>query len=144
LPMAPWRLTLFNWHKWAGMTILVLSCVRLSWRLTHRPPPDIAMPAWQLLAARATHKLLYLLFFLVPLAGWAYSSAAGFPIVVYGVLPVPDLVPVDRALASIIRPWHRVLAWLMVMLALVHAAAALKHHLIDRDGLLSRMWIKLN
>ena len=140
LPLSPQRLKLYNWHKWAGATILALSFVRLAWRLTHRPPPDLPMPDRQRLAAHATHKLLYLLFFAVPLVGWAYSSAAGFPIVVFGVLPLPDFVPVDKALAEAIKPWHEWLAWLMAFLVLAHSGAALKHHFIDRDGVLSRMW----
>ena len=144
LPLSPWRLKLYNWHKWAGMTILALSALRLVWRLTHRPPDDLPMPAWQLRSAHATHNLLYLLFFLVPVVGWAYSSAAGFPVVVFGVLPLPDFVPADKALAEAIKPWHEYLAWLMVLLVLAHAAAALKHHFVDRDGLLSRMWINKN
>src|SRR3989344_4785020 len=82
LPFSPQRLKLYNWHKWAGVTILVLSVLRLLWRATHRPPalpPAIenAMPGWQKLAHHATHGLLYTLFFAVPLIGWAYSSAAG-------------------------------------------------------------------
>ena len=141
LPLSPWRLKLYNWHKWAGIVILVLSVLRLAWRLTHRPPEDLPMADWQRKAAHATHNLLYLLFLLVPLVGWAYSSAAGFPVVVFGVLPLPDFVPADKALAEAIKPWHEWLAWTMVLLVAAHAAAALKHHFIDRDGLMSRMWI---
>ena len=140
LPLSPQRLKLYNWHKWAGVTILTLSALRLVWRLTHRPPADPPMPAWQQRAAHATHNLLYVLFFAVPLAGWAYSSAAGFPIVVFGVLPLPDFVPVDKALAEAIKPLHGILAKVMAALVLAHVAGALKHQFIDRDGLLSRMW----
>jgi cytochrome b561 len=140
LPFSPQRLKLYNWHKWAGVTILALSALRLLWRLTHRPPADVPMPAWQQKASHATHHLLYVLFFAVPLVGWAYSSAAGFPIVWFGVLPLPDFVPVDKALAEAIKPWHEILAFAMAALVLMHVAAALKHHFIDRDGLLSRMW----
>ena len=140
LPISPQRLKLYNWHKWAGVTILTLSALRLLWRLTHRPPADLPMPAWQRRAAHATHRLLYLLFFVVPLVGWAYSSAAGFPIVVFGVLPLPDFVPVDKALADAIKPFHGILAKLMAALVLVHVAGALKHQFVDRDGLLSRIW----
>ena len=75
LPFSPSRLKYYNWHKWAGVTILLLSFARLAWRITHRPPADLAMPAWQARAAHATHVLLYALFFAVPLLGWAYSSA---------------------------------------------------------------------
>lgn len=139
LPFSPRRLQLYNWHKWAGVTILSLSAIRLLWRLTHRPPADPPMPAWQAQAAHWTHRLLYVLFFAVPLVGWAYSSSAGFPIVVFGVLPLPDFVPVDKALSEAIKPWHGYLAYAMAVLVLMHVGAALKHHFIERDGLISRM-----
>ncbi len=139
LPFSPQRLKLYNWHKWAGICILTLSAVRLLWRLTHRPPPDVPMPAWQRKASHVAHGLLYVLFFAVPLAGWAYSSAAGFPVVVFGVIPLPDFVPVDKELAEAIKPLHKYLAFAMAALVLTHAGAALKHHFIDRDGLLARM-----
>ena len=139
LPFSPQRLKLYNWHKWAGVTILALSTLRLAWRLTHTPPPDVPAPAWQLRAAHLTHGALYLLFFAVPLVGWAYSSAAGFPVVWFGVLPLPDFVSPDKALAEAIKPWHGALAWALAALVVLHVAAALKHHFIDRDGLLRRM-----
>jgi len=139
LPISPQRIKLISWHKWAGITILALSALRLLWRLTHRPPADLPMPAWQQRAAHAAHHALYVLFFAVPLAGWAYSSAAGFPIVWFGVLPLPDLLPVDKALAQSIKPVHATLAWALAVLVVLHVAAALKHHFIDRDGLLDRM-----
>jgi cytochrome b561 len=145
LPFSPTKLKLYNWHKWAGISVLVLSAVRLLWRVTHRPPalPDAiaqAMPAWQRWAHHGTHHALYALFFLVPLIGWAYSSAAGFPIVLFGVLPLPDFVPVDKALAEMIKPFHEFGAFALIGLAGLHIAAALKHQWIDKDGLLNRMW----
>lgn len=139
LPLTPQRVKLFNWHKWAGITILALSLLRLLWRLTHRLPAQVSMPRWQQRAARWTHGALYVLFFTVPLAGWAYSSATGFPIVWFGVLPLPDLVGPDKALAEVLKSLHGALAWALAALAGVHVAAALKHHFIDRDKLLSRM-----
>ena len=144
LPFSPTRLKLYNWHKWAGISFLLLSVLRLVWRLTHRPPAlpvaiTKAMPAWQNLAHHATHHLLYLLFFVVPLLGWAYSSAAGFPIVWFGVIALPDFVPADKALAELIKPLHELSALALMALAALHVAAALKHQWIDRDGLLLRM-----
>jgi cytochrome b561 len=144
LPFAPPRLKLYNWHKWAGVVLLALSAFRLIWRLTHRPPAlpvtiESAMPGWQKLAHRATHHGLYLLFFAVPLLGWAYSSAAGFPIVLFGVLPLPDFVPVNRELAELIKPLHKLSAFAMMALVLLHVAGALKHQFVDRDGLIARM-----
>ena len=144
LPFSPWRLKLYNWHKWAGVTILTLSVLRLVWRLTHRPPAlpqsiELAMPRWQLLAFHATHVGMYALFFIVPLVGWAYSSAAGFPIVVFGVLPLPDFVPVSKELAELIKPWHETTAFALAGLVLMHVGAAVKHQFIDKDKLINRM-----
>jgi len=144
LPFSPWRLKLYNWHKWAGVSILILSTLRLVWRLTHRPPAlpqavTLAMPGWQMQAYHATHVLMYALFFIVPLVGWAYSSAAGFPIVLFGVLPLPDFVEASKPLAELIKPWHEISAFTLAGLVLLHIGAALKHQWIDQDGLLQRM-----
>ena len=139
LPFSPQRLKFYNWHKWAGVLILALSALRLLWRLTHRPPVDLPMPRWQKGAAHAAHWLLYALFFAVPLAGWAYSSAAGFPIVLFGVLPLPDFVAPDRALSESLKLLHGNLAWALAAVVVLHVAGALKHRFIDRDGLLQRM-----
>jgi cytochrome b561 len=142
LPLSPQRLKLYNWHKWAGITILALSLARLAWRLTHKPPAAPPMATWQQRTAHATHLLLYALFLAVPLVGWAYSSAAGFPIVVFGMLPLPDLVAADRAVAEAIKPWHAGLAWTMGVVVVAHIAAALKHQFVDGDDILSRMSLK--
>lgn len=139
LPFSPQRLKLYNWHKWAGVVILALSAARLLWRLAQRPPAMPPMPAWQARAAHGAHLALYLLFFAVPLSGWAYSSAAGFPIVLFAVLPLPDWVPVSRELAETLKPVHHYLAYALAAVIGLHVAGALKHHFIDRDGLLLRM-----
>jgi cytochrome b561 len=146
LPFSPLRLKLFNWHKWAGVTILVMSALRLLWRLTHHAPALpaqvlAAMPAWQRHAHHATHALLYALFFAVPLSGWAYSSAAGFPVVWFGVLPLPDWVPVEKAFAdAVLKPLHHTLALTLAALVVLHVAATLKHQFVDHDGLFWRIW----
>jgi cytochrome b561 len=97
------------------------------------------MPAWQLAGYHGVHHLMYVLFFAVPLLGWAYSSAAGFPIVWLGILPLPDFVAPDKALADILKISHKLGALALGGLVVMHVGAALKHHFIDRDGLLSRM-----
>ena len=144
MPLSPRKIMLLNWHKWAGVSILFLSGLRLLWRLTHRPPAlpgaiTQAMPAWQRIAHHGTHHLMYLLFFVVPLLGWAYSSAKGYPIVWFGVWPLPDLLPANKELAETIEPLHGLAAFTLIGLVVVHVGAALKHHFIDRDGLLARM-----
>ena len=144
MAFSPAKIKLINWHKWAGVTILALSALRLLWRLTHRPPAlpvriENSMPAWQRAAHHGTHHLMYLLFFVVPLLGWAYSSAKGYPVVWFGVLPLPDLLPANPELAEAIKPLHGLAAWTLMALVGLHVAAALKHQFIDRDGLIDRM-----
>ena len=144
LPFSPGKLQMINWHKWAGVTILFLSALRLVWRLTHRPPAlpariEHAMPRWQLWAYHAVHHLLYLMFFIVPLLGWAYSSAKGFQVVWFGVLPLPDLLGKNEPVAQILKEAHALAAFALMGLVLLHVAAGFKHHVIDRDGLLARM-----
>ena len=144
LPFSMQRLKLYNWHKWAGVCVLALATLRLLWRLGHRPPAlpapvASAMPRWQHVAHHGTHGLLYALFFSVPLLGWAYSSAAGFPIVFLGLLPLPSFVPVDPALAEALKPWHWITAYALAALVALHVAAVIQHQFIRRDGLLRRM-----
>jgi len=125
LPFSPTRLKLYNWHKWAGVLILALSAARLLRRLTHRSPADLPMPAWQNRAAHAAHLALHGLFFAVPLAGWAYSSAAGFPIVLFAVLPLPDWVPVNRELSESLKALHHWLAYALGAVITLHVVGAL-------------------
>ena len=144
LSFSPLRLKLYNWHKWVGFVILSLSFLRLMWRWTHRPPAlpaaiEQAMPAWHRFAHHATHLGLYVMFFAVPLFGWAYSSSAGFPVVPFGLFQLPDFVPVNEGLSAFLEPAHKYAAFGLAALVVLHAVGALKHHFVDRDGLLSRM-----
>ena len=145
LPFSPRRLQLYNWHKWLGVTLLALWALRLLWRWRHPAHAlpvavQAAMPAWQHRAHRWTHGALYALMGAVPLLGWAYSSAAGFPVVWWGVWPLPDWVPRDPDWAAALKPLHQWAAHALAALVALHVAAALKHHWVDRDGLLARMW----
>ncbi|MBI5110270.1 MAG: cytochrome b [Rhodocyclales bacterium] len=140
LPLSPQKLKLYSWHKWAGVTIFLFVILRLVWRLGHRPPAlPVLMPAWQRLAAEATHVLLYVLMFAVPLSGWLMSSAKGFQTVWFGVLPLPDLLSKDTELGDLLQQVHMILNFSMAGLVLAHLGAALKHHVLDRDDILSRM-----
>jgi len=140
LPLSPTKLRIYSWHKWAGVTIFLCVALRLGWRLRHAPPElPAAMPAWQRSAAAATHVLLYLLMFAVPLSGWLMSSAKGFQTVWFGVLPLPDLLNKNKELGDLLQQVHQVLNFTMAALVLAHLGAALKHHFIDRDDVLARM-----
>ena len=141
LPLSPRKLELYSYHKWAGVTAFLLVLARLAWRLTHRPPP---LPPGTSRAVRAAsgagHALLYLLMLAIPLSGWLMSSAKGFQTVWFGVLPIPDLLGRDATLGETLRAVHEYLNLTLIVVALGHVAAALKHQFIDRDGLLARMW----
>lgn len=140
LPLSPQKLKFFSWHKWVGVTVFLLSAARLLWRLGHPAPAFPAtMKAWEVRLANGTHALLYVLFFAAPLTGWLFSSAAGFQTVYLGVLPIPDLLTKNKELADALRFAHRWINYTMAALIGLHAAAALKHHVLDRDEVLTRM-----
>jgi cytochrome b561 len=140
LPLSPWKLQLYSWHKWAGVTAFALILFRLAWRRRHAPPPlPATMVAWERLAARAGHAALYGLMLAIPLTGWLMSSAKGFQTVYFGVLPIPDLLGKDKELGEQLAALHEFLNLLLVLTVLGHAAAALKHHLLNRDDVLLRM-----
>ena len=140
LPLSPQKLRYFSYHKWVGVTILLLAAARLAWRLRHPPPPlPATMPRWEKMAASGSHVLLYVLFFAAPLSGWLMSSALGFQTVYLGVVPIPDLLGKNRELGEVLKVVHRTINYSMAALIVVHAAAAIKHHLHDRDDVLTRM-----
>jgi cytochrome b561 len=140
LAVSPQKLKLYSWHKWIGVTIFLLAVARLAWR-AWRPAPPLppAMRPWERGLAHGTHGLLYALLLAIPLTGWLMSSAAGFPVVVFGLVPLPDLVGKDKALFESLKLVHYVLNKSLLVLVGLHVAAALKHHLRDRDDVLARM-----
>ena len=140
LPLSPEKLKLYSWHKWAGVCAFLLVLVRLAWRAAHRPPPlPATMPAHLQFAAHAGHFLLYALMLAIPLSGWLMSSAKGFQTVWFGVLPIPDLVGKDKELGDLLQTVHMVLNLVFAIAIAGHIGAALKHHFIDRDDILTRM-----
>lgn len=139
LPLSPTKLKLYSYHKWIGITVLLLFVPRILWRITHRPPAPLPMPAWQHRIAEGTHHLLYLLMFLVPLSGWLMSSAKGFQTVYLGIIPLPDLLTKEKQLGDLLTSVHQILNFTMAALVITHLAAALKHYLVDRDEVLGRM-----
>jgi cytochrome b561 len=136
----PAKLRYFSWHKWLGVTVFALAVLRVLWRHFNRPPAHPGnMPAWQNLAANATHVLLYLLIFAVPLSGYLYTLSAGVPVVYLGIWPMPVFMAPNPELKPLLREIHYWLDMTMAALVFAHAGAALKHHLIDRDNVLKRM-----
>jgi cytochrome b561 len=139
LPLSRQKLVWYFWHKSVGLTVFLVTCLRLAWRTGHRPPAPPPMPEWQRRAAALSHAALYLLVFLIPVSGWLYSSATGVQVVYLGLLPLPDLVPKDKALANVLRACHVALNFTLLTLVCAHAVAAVRHHFVDRDTVLWRM-----
>ena len=140
LPFSPDKLKLYSWHKWAGVSAFLLVLVRLAWRFTHIPPAlPAAMPKLMQLAAHAGHLALYGLMLAIPLSGWLMSSAKGFQTVWFGVLPIPDLLEKNKELGDLLQTVHMSLNLLLVATIVGHVGAALKHHFIDKDDILTRM-----
>lgn len=134
------KIATINWHKWCGMTVLMLAVLRVLWRLSSAVPAlPGATPGWQRWAAHGSHTLLYVLIFILPLSGWLMSSARNFPVSYFGWFTFPDLIRPDRALYERLHDVHELLAIALLTVAVVHALAALKHHFFDRDNVLRRM-----
>jgi cytochrome b561 len=138
--ISPTKLNLFVWHKSLGMLILALLALRLLWRLSHRAPElPWEMPLWERAGAQLSHFLLYVLMVALPLTGWVISSASNVPFRIFWTIPLPAIVGPDKGLADLFATIH---AWLVTLLALVlvaHVGAALRHHYVKKDTVLSRM-----
>lgn len=140
LQLSPHKIHLINYHKWTGLTVLWLAIVRAFWRVHHRPPQLPAnLAPWERNVASATHTALYVLMAATPLLGWWLSSAMGFPLKYLGVIALPDLGPKDKTVAQWLEPVHVASAWTLLILALVHALAALRHQIIGRVDILRRI-----
>ena len=138
--IAPKYLPLVAVHKSLGIAILVLALIRLVVRLRYGAPPLPAdLPAPMKLAARLSHLAFYVLMIAMPLIGWAMLSAAAYPIVVFGGVHLPAILPQSDRLHSLLWSAHFYLAFLFFAMILMHVAAALFHALVRRDGVFEAM-----
>jgi cytochrome b561 len=140
MPLGPRKLEAYSWHKWVGVTVFVVTLLRLGWRGIHPAPPfPDAMPRWQIVGARLSHAGLYSLLLIMPVSGWLMSSALGIQTVYFGIVPLPDLVSPDRALGDSLIHLHHLLALTLAILIGVHAGAAVYHHFVLKDDIARRM-----
>jgi len=130
-----------NLHKSSGILIGLLIILRIAWRLTHTPPslPD-SMPTWQRRAARLSHVALYLCMLMLPLSGYLASNFSKHGVKFFNLVRLPPWGPDDRTLYAVFNQTHHVTALLLALFVGLHVLAVAKHMLIDRDGLLWRMW----
>lgn len=144
MTLSPLKLKLYAWHKWVGLLVLFLIPLRIVFRLVDKLDHKHELTPLEIRISAIVHGLLYLLLIAAPMFGWLHSSATGFPVVWFGVLPLPDLVGKDKALAEVFKELHEGSVNLLVTLVALHAAAALYHHHFRRDGVLARMvpWLR--
>lgn len=140
LPLGQRKFDLYQLHKSLGVTIFVLTLLRLAWRMTHPAPRfPTSMAHWEKSLAKIAHILLYLLLLLQPLIGLLQSNAANFPVVVWGVVPLPALIGSDEPFAETLVDLHEWVARMIFILVALHIAAALRHHFVLKDDILRRM-----
>jgi len=136
----PWYHKSLSLHRVLGLAVLGLAVCMLVWQRVSRPPPlPGSISRVQQAAAHAVHRLLFLMMLLLPVTGYLISTSAGQAIPVYGLFEVPVLVQVGEQTRDLIIAVHYYCAYGTGLLAAVHAAAALKHQFVDRDGVLARM-----
>ncbi len=130
----------YNIHKTTGIVIFLLAIVRLAWRWSHPVPVLPAdLPAWQAKAAGTTHVLLYLVLLTMPITGFLYTAMGGFPVPFFGLYDLARLVPTNKPVAEIFKIAHLTLQFVLYVVVILHAAGALQHHLVRKDGILRRM-----
>ena len=140
LPFGLTKLYAFAWHKWIGLTVLLLTLLRWVWRALHPPPalPPTVAP-WERALAPWVHILLLVLLLALPISGWLMSSAGGVKVIWFGTLPMPDLVSRDPNLFETLRTLHHRLAWVLIGALVLHLGAVVRHDVLRRDGIFRRM-----
>jgi cytochrome b561 len=137
----PTKNTLYELHKSTGIIVLTLALVRVAVRWKRSAPPLEPMPAWQRMAANASHYSMYVLIVLVPLMGWIATSHCCKPVNLFWTvpvsLPVPDAPTMDASKPLFLV--HFTLAFMLAAIVTVHVTAALHHHFVKRDRTLMRM-----
>lgn len=136
----PDKFKVYGLHKSIGITVLALATLRLLWKTRNIAPLlPASMRAIEKFLAHAGHLALYVFMLLMPLSGWMMSSAAGFPVSVFGLFTLPDLVPPDNAMKNVYRAIHEYSAYALMALIALHVLAALTHHFYYKDNVLTRM-----
>ncbi len=126
-------------HISVGMTILIVTALRIVWRLTHPVPPDPSLSSWQRLVSQGLHWLLYVLVFAATITGWLFVSLRGWSVSFFYVIPLPMLTSANAATIRLVDGWHQAAEWALLVAVGLHVLAALAHVFIYRDRILQRM-----
>jgi len=140
LPNGLEKLKVMANHKSIGMLILMIALVRIAWKLANPSPAlPAGMPRWQRIAAKVSHSALYVLLIAQPITGWITSTTRNFPVSFFNWFQFPNLVGPNDELHERFEDLHHFLAEALLVIAILHAAAALYHHFWVRDDVLRRM-----
>lgn len=135
-----WRKAFVDLHRSLGITVWLAVLARACLRFplgAHRVNASLP-PSWRL-AALGGHAVLYVLMLALPVLGWLQTNAASRTVTYFWTFPLPSIVGGDRDLADTLHEWHETLAWLLLGIAAAHAAVALYHHYVRRDGVMTSM-----
>lgn len=141
LDPSPAKWQLYGLHKAFGITVLALVILRILWRATHTPPAALAaQAAWERGLARLVHYLLYFGMLVMPVSGYIMSSAGGHDISIFGLFNLPLLIDKNEQLGGLAKEIHEIAGYSLIAAVALHVVGGLKHHLIDRDVTLPRMF----
>ncbi len=136
----PERGVFYNLHKSIGVTLAVVILVRLWWRAKNPPPPlPSSMPAWQVTASKISHALLYMCLVVMPIAGFSASQFTKYGVTYFGLFKIPPMGMENKEIYELLQGVHQMTAKVLIVLLVIHVAAALKHLVIDKDGVFQRM-----
>ncbi|MEQ1883052.1 MAG: cytochrome b [Burkholderiales bacterium] len=136
----PERAFFYNLHKSIGVTVAIVILVRLWWRTKNPPPPlPASMPAWQVTASKISHALLYVCLVVMPISGFSASQFTKYGVTYFGLFKIPPMGTEDKEIYEMLQGIHEIASEVLIVLLVIHIAAALKHLIIDKDGVFQRM-----
>ena len=134
------KMKLYGLHKAIGILVLTAMLIRVFWRFASRHPIALGThKTWEKILSKIVHVILYLMAFSMPLSGWAMSSSYGYPVSIFGLFTIPNLVDKDVVRGELLTKIHEFGGYAMIAVIVLHVVGALKHHVIDKDNTLKRM-----
>ena len=133
------RYAVYNLHKSFGILVLIFLFFRVAARLKYRAPAmSQKFKKWEVSLSKSMHFLFYILMFLMPLSGWLMSNAKGYGVKLFG-FNIPFIVGKNKFIGDIAHDMHGIIAWILVAMIILHILAIIKHYLIDKENILTRI-----